>query len=102
MTYSAKDAVKSSRLKEQFGEGVVLFDEQEESVVHEIIEEFAIGGKVYAVLQSAEQAQEDEVSIFLVVENEQGELELETIDDDDEWENVAEIYDEMAFPEDED
>jgi len=95
--YELKDAVVSNRLREAFGDDVVLFDEQGESTAHRILAEFSLGKTTYAVLQSEELRKEHEVVIFRVEAQDGNELELTTIEDDDEWEMVAEIYDEMTF-----
>jgi uncharacterized protein YrzB (UPF0473 family) len=99
--YQISDVKMTNELFEQFGREIVLFDEQEESIVYTLLSEFMVGGHAYAVLQSEPLRKEDEVAIFKVVKDEQGNIELETIEDDDEWENVSEIYDEMTFPADE-
>lgn len=85
-------------LRDAFGEEIVLFDEREQSAVHRVLAEFRYGGSIYAVLQSEELRKEHEVAIFKVNVPPDGEPELETIEDDDEWETVSELYDEMAFP----
>jgi uncharacterized protein YrzB (UPF0473 family) len=84
-------------LREAFGDDIILFDEQNESTAYRILAEFAHEGRSYAVLQSEALRKEDEVAIFRIAPGE-GEPELETIEDDDEWETVSELYDEMAFP----
>ncbi|MEF3303079.1 DUF1292 domain-containing protein [Paenibacillus sp. GYB003] len=85
-------------LRDRYGDEIELTDEQDESIVHRILAEFRHGGNVYAVLQSKELAKEKEVAIFKVSASADGEPMLETIDDDDEWETVSELYDEMSFP----
>jgi uncharacterized protein YrzB (UPF0473 family) len=85
-------------LRDQYGDQIILFDEQDESTVFRILSEFIVEGQEYAVLQSDELKKEDEVAIFRMTKDAQGLPELETIEDDDEWENVSEIYDELSFP----
>jgi uncharacterized protein YrzB (UPF0473 family) len=84
-------------LREAFGDDIILFDEQNESSAYRILAEFAHEGRSYAVLQSDALRKEDEVALFRVVPGD-GEPQLETIEDDDEWETVSELYDEMSFP----
>jgi uncharacterized protein YrzB (UPF0473 family) len=84
-------------LRAVYGDDIILIDEQNESVAYRILAEFVHEGKGYAVLQSEALRKEDEVAIFRVVSG-GGELELENIEDDDEWETVSELYDEMTFP----
>jgi uncharacterized protein YrzB (UPF0473 family) len=74
-----------------------LIDEQDESVVLKIVAEFAVGGRTYVVLQADGTAGSDDVEIFRASPAAGGEWELETIEDDDEWENISELYDEMTF-----
>ena len=94
--YQAKDAAPISLLKEAFGEAVTLTDQGEDNT-YLIVSEFRLGENDYAVLQPDESEAEDEYMIFRIVRDETGALELETIDDDDEWEAIAEVYDEMSF-----
>jgi len=89
------DAVPVTRLAEAYGNELTLTDEGNE-LVHELLCEFRLGGHEYAVLRSTK-SPEGDYAIFRIVEDEQGALELESIDDDDEWEAVAEIFDEMTF-----
>ncbi len=96
--YELHDARMIRTLRDAYGDDIVLFDEQEESTVFRIVAEFSVGGREYAVLQSEELKKEGEVAIYRIIQDGQGKLELETIEDDDEWENVSEIYDEMTFP----
>jgi hypothetical protein len=44
---------------------------------------------------------EDDVAFFRIVENEGAEPELESIDDEDEWETAAEAFDDLMFTGDE-
>jgi uncharacterized protein YrzB (UPF0473 family) len=88
---------QTETLRAAFGDDIILFDEQNESAAYRILAEFVHDGKGYAVLQSDALRQEDEVALFRVVAGD-GEPELENIEDDDEWETVSELYDEMAFP----
>jgi uncharacterized protein YrzB (UPF0473 family) len=85
-------------LRKVYGDDIILFDEQNESTVYQLLAEFTYGNYIYAVLQSDELKKDDEVAIFRVVESEPEQYELETIEDDEEWETVSELYDEMMFP----
>jgi uncharacterized protein YrzB (UPF0473 family) len=86
-------------LRSAYGDDIILFDEQGESTVYQLLAEFVYGNYTYAVLQSDEMKKEDEdVAIFRVVESAEQQYELETIEDDEEWETVSELYDEMMFP----
>jgi uncharacterized protein YrzB (UPF0473 family) len=85
-------------LRKVYGDDIILFDEQNESTEYQLLAEFTYGNHIYAVLQSDELKKDDEVAIFRVVESEPEQYELETIEDDEEWETVSELYDEMMFP----
>jgi uncharacterized protein YrzB (UPF0473 family) len=89
-------------LRNVYGDDIILYDEQGESTVHRLLAEFAYGNYTYAVLQSDELKKEDDVVIFRVVESGSEQYELETIEDDEEWETISELYDEMMFPVQED
>jgi uncharacterized protein YrzB (UPF0473 family) len=89
---------QTSLLRNAYGDDIILYGEQDESIVYRILTEFVYQNHTYAVLQSDALKKEEEVDIFRVVENEPQQYELETIEDDDEWETVSELYDEMMFP----
>ncbi|TCZ77208.1 DUF1292 domain-containing protein [Paenibacillus albiflavus] len=84
-------------LRNTYGDDIILTDEQDESVVFRLMMEFEYNARKYAVLQSDEMQKDDEVELFRIAHTDNG-YELETIDDDDEWETVSELYDEIAFP----
>jgi uncharacterized protein YrzB (UPF0473 family) len=87
-----------STLRDTFGRELELFDEQGESTVYRIVTEFLLDGRMYAALQNEALRKEHEVAIFRVYAKPGGEPELETIEDDDEWETVSEIVDDLMFP----
>ncbi|MDT3424999.1 uncharacterized protein YrzB (UPF0473 family) [Paenibacillus forsythiae] len=97
--FSAGQVIWTSRLKEAYGESVELEDENGKASVYEIIAEFDVQGRSYAVLQDSERIGEQE--ILRIVVSQGGPPELESIEDDDEWEDVSELYDELTFPGDE-
>ncbi|AIQ22765.1 DUF1292 domain-containing protein [Paenibacillus sp. NPDC058367] len=93
---SADQAVWTSRLKEAYGETVELEDEQGKSSIYDIIAEFEVGGIGYAVLKGT--GKDVEYEILRIVVSPDGLPELENIVDDEEWEDISELYDEMTFP----
>ncbi|MFD2612630.1 DUF1292 domain-containing protein [Paenibacillus gansuensis] len=95
-SFQLGDAQPTTLLKDIYGTEVILTDEQEESVVYNLLAEFVLGDTTYAVLQSEDLKKEDDVLIFRVI-IEEGSMELETIEDDDEWDNVYDIFDEMTY-----
>ncbi|MED4603539.1 DUF1292 domain-containing protein [Paenibacillus validus] len=101
MSNSASEAVPTRQLREAYGDDIILYDEHQESVVYRIVSELVRNGQGYAMLEKAKPGKEDEPEVFRVTRNEDGELALETIEDDDEWEEVSELFDEWTFPADE-
>ncbi|TDF97759.1 DUF1292 domain-containing protein [Paenibacillus piri] len=89
---------RTDRLQSAYGDDIILYDDRDQSVVYKLLSEFQLGDQMYAVLRQ-ERAKEAEPEIYRVTFAADGEPELETIEDDDEWENVSELYDEMTFPE---
>jgi uncharacterized protein YrzB (UPF0473 family) len=89
---------KQGILRKVYGDDIILFDEQNESTVYQLLAELTHGDQPYAVLQSEELKKDDEFAFFRIVEGEPGQYELETIEDDEEWETISELYDEMMFP----
>lgn len=87
-------------LKEAFGGEVELVSEDGAGETYRILAEFQLGDSVYAALQSDSMAKEGDAEMFRVV-YEGGEPRLETIEDDEEWENAAEAFDDMLFSDDE-
>lgn len=99
--YTIENVTRTNQLRDAYGDDIVLSEDGTEgSSVHKIVLEFAINGKSYAVLRAEDATLEDEASIFRVMPVSDGEFEIETIEDDEEWENVSELVDEMtvAFP----
>ncbi|MDF2835728.1 MAG: hypothetical protein K0Q63_1368 [Paenibacillus sp.] len=87
---------RQNNLKDVFGDHVELIAEDGSAQVFRIKAEFELGGAVYAALQSDEMEADDEVE-FLRVRQEGGEPQLETIEDDEEWEAASEAYDDLQF-----
>lgn len=95
--YQLKDLKETDRLRSAYGDDIILYDDRDQSVVYKLLSEFQLGDQLYAVLQQ-ERSKDEEPEIYKVTFDADGEPELETIEDDDEWENVSELYDEMTFP----
>ena len=100
-TFNAADVVFTKRIRDAFGPVVELQDDQGETIYYQVAQEFDVAGGSYAVLVPDEpnknKEQDEEQEIFKIVTAEDGTLSLETIDDDDEWEDVSELYDELTF-----
>lgn len=89
------------RLREVFGNDIDLVAEDGGLETFEIKAEFQLGAFVYAALQSVVMQKDDEVELFRVVLSDSGEPQLETIEDDEEWELASEAYDDLLFANDE-
>lgn len=102
-SYTVKDIEPVRLLRDAFGDEVVLDDKEdgEDSGDFRVLDEFRLGNNHYAVLQNEQMKHDDEIALFYVRQDEQGELGLETITDDEEYENVLELYDEMTVSFDE-
>ncbi|WP_424768769.1 DUF1292 domain-containing protein [Paenibacillus sp. sgz302251] len=87
-------------LKEAFGNEIELIAEDGSLEVYDIMAEFQLGDRVYAALQSVQMRKEDEVELFRI-KDAGDELQLETIEDDEEWEAASEAYDDLLFSGDE-
>lgn len=96
ISYTLKDVVPVRVLQEAFGDSVELSGEDNRTEPFAVLAEFALGGTLYAVLQSEAMQRHDEVVIYHIVKDASGELELDTIMNDDEYEAVAELFDEMT------
>ncbi len=84
---------EAGALKRQFGDTVELSGEREP---YAILAELSVNGNVYAILQS-EAMEEDAFEVFRVTVGDDGNLQLETVEDDEEWEAAAEAYDDLQF-----
>ena len=93
--------IPQERLREVFGNEIELVSEHGSLDKFEIKAEFQLGPYVYAALQSPVMKKEQEVELFRVILTDNGEPQLETIEDDDEWELAAEAYDDLLFANDE-
>lgn len=94
--YQGKDAQPIDVLKQAFGEEIDLIDGNRTSTF-KLLAEFSLGAQEYAVLAPQLPEHEEELSFFRVTRNEQGEPQLESIEDEEEWENVSEVYDELSW-----
>ncbi|WP_410772559.1 DUF1292 domain-containing protein [Fontibacillus sp. BL9] len=97
--YSADQVVWTSRVNDAFGPVVELQDDAGKVSYYNVEKEFDVAGASYAVLRPENGDDDEEHEIFKILTAADGSLELITIDDDEEWENVSELYDELTFPE---
>ncbi|WP_258171333.1 DUF1292 domain-containing protein [Paenibacillus sp. R14(2021)] len=80
-----------------YGTEVDLIGEDGGTEPFQIVAEFQLGEHAYAGLQSQSMQQEDEIAFFRIALNSGSEPELESIEDDEEWEAVSEAYDDLLF-----
>jgi len=97
MPHGDQGKAESSGLRKRFGDNVELQAENGTAETYRILAELTVGGNRYAVLQTDEMRREDEIEVFRVVEGPDGDDELESVADEDEWELAAEAYDDMQF-----
>lgn len=88
-------------LRERFGDEVVLTENGRETEPYRLLAEMTVNGRRYAILQTEAMRREDDIEVMRIVEAPDGEPQLETVEDDDEWETVAEAYDDLQFGSDE-
>ncbi|QMV40541.1 DUF1292 domain-containing protein [Cohnella cholangitidis] len=86
-----------SALRQAYGDHVELHDEDGTARAFQILAELTVNGSDYAILQSKEMRQEDEIEVFKVVPGADGEAQLETVTDEEEWELVEEAFDDSQF-----
>lgn len=92
-----KNIKETNLLKDEYGSEISLFDENENEHSFHLILELIAGDKHYAYFQSADESDEEgDIEVLEVVKNEAGELDLEFIEDDEEWESAAELFDEWS------
>jgi uncharacterized protein YrzB (UPF0473 family) len=87
------------RDNEELEEMIVLTDEEGHEHNFELIDTVEVEGKVYAVLVPVSEEEdygEDEAVIFRIEEDEDGESIFVEIEDDDEWDNVRDVWENMA------
>jgi uncharacterized protein YrzB (UPF0473 family) len=84
---------------------VVLTDEEGREHSFEVVDVIEVEGSEYAILTPDEESEDEEdpgeAMIFRIEHGEGDEEMLVEIEDDDEWERVAEAYDRLADEEDE-
>ena len=97
----AKDNKKNAPLEENEREIFVLTDEDGKEGQFELIDELELDGNLYYAMVPIEEGNEEYV-ILKVVPGENGEDTLESVDDDDEFDKVADIFDDRMMDVDHD
>lgn len=97
MTDSRGDGQASEELRGRYGDSIELQSEDGAAQLYRIAAELIVNGRRYAVLQTEEMRRDDEIEVFLIGTNADGEIELESVADEEEWELVAEAFDDLQF-----
>jgi uncharacterized protein YrzB (UPF0473 family) len=77
---------------------ITLTDDEGQEHEFEVLDLLEIDGKTYAILMPTD-SDDGEASILRLEKDEDGNDILVTIEDDDEWEKVAETYDTLLYEE---
>jgi hypothetical protein len=85
-------------LQEVYGWEIELVSDNGAEEIYQIAAEFELGESLYAALQTAAMKKNDELAFFQITKS-GSEYALESIEDEDEWEQAAEAYDELLFME---
>ncbi|MDA8353436.1 MAG: DUF1292 domain-containing protein [Firmicutes bacterium] len=100
MTVNVRDEkIKNlNTLETELGQELILVDEEDvnRESRHRLIRELEVDGQHYAVLGGFEEDDPDDAYIFRVTEH-QGNRRLEHVDEDSEWDQVADALDEMLY-----
>ncbi|WP_339063854.1 DUF1292 domain-containing protein [Tepidibacillus marianensis] len=90
-----RDIKEVHDLKERLGSEITLLDENDQEYPFHLLLELVANGKHYAYFKSPEE-EDGEIEVLRVVGQDKDEYDLEFIDDDDEWEDAAELFDEWT------
>lgn len=84
-------------LRSKYGQQLSLISENGSEETYQIAAEYRLNGQAYAALQTVAMKKLDELAFFRIVQQPDGEFELDAVTDDEEWENAAEAYDDLLF-----
>lgn len=86
-----------NHLENEWGQELILVDEKgvNQDSRYRILKELEVNGRHYAVLSVAEE-QDPDAYVFRVDQKDEGSR-LELVDDDDEWDHVADALGEMLY-----
>lgn len=94
-----KENIKElSLLKDQMGSEITLLDEEDNEHVFHLLLELSTNDKHYAYFQMPD-TEDGDIEVLQVTKDDNEELDLEFIEDDDEWEKAAELFDEWTYSE---
>ncbi|MFC5989216.1 DUF1292 domain-containing protein [Marinicrinis lubricantis] len=93
--YSLEDAELVTLLRDAYGTQIEL--EGAGEGIYSILAEFALHHQYYAIVQNASMKKEGDIEVIRYYPSQNQEFELENVEDDEEWENISEIYDEFMY-----
>jgi uncharacterized protein YrzB (UPF0473 family) len=76
---------------------VILTDEDGREEEYQVLRVLELAGRHYVLLQSEQDREEEPLILRLEGDVEHADASLVGIDDDEEWESVAEAFDELMF-----
>lgn len=85
---------ESDLLKEKYGSEITLYDDEDNEYVFHLLLELVTEDRHYAYFQSPDN-EEGDIEVLRVVQ-ESDDLDLQYIEDDEEWESAAELFDEWT------
>lgn len=91
-----KNWIETSIVQEQMGSEITLYDQDDQEYVFHLLLELQWNDKHYAYLQSPED-EDGDIEVMRVIKTDDGEIDLESVEDDDEWEEAAELFDEWTY-----
>lgn len=86
-------------LKNENDNTIVLHDEEGQEWKFEVIDIITVNNKDYALLMPMNELEEDEVYVFRLEEDENGDQILVDLDDEEELAMVEEAWEEMVYDE---
>lgn len=101
MKQDGNERTRPASLEEAFGTFVELDGDGEAAETYRVLAELELEGRRYAVLQSESMRQEGEIEVFRITADGDNKVQLETVEDDEEWELAAEAFDDLQFGSDE-
>ncbi|THF79953.1 DUF1292 domain-containing protein [Cohnella fermenti] len=97
MNEAGKTGGEIPSLKELYGNKLELTGEDGASVAWTLLAQLDVGGRSYAVIQSEQMRKDGDIEILRIALDEDNAPQLESVEDDEEWESVSEAYDDLQF-----
>lgn len=91
-----KEIKEISVLKEKYGSEFILSDEKNKEHNFHLLLELSVENNHYAYFKQDDE-QEEYIEVLKVIKGDNNELDLIHVEDDNEWEDAAELYDEWTY-----